>query len=47
MKCTSCGEKIKGKPVWVDDDPYCSEECAGTISEEDEEFEKEEEDEDK
>jgi NAD-dependent SIR2 family protein deacetylase len=37
MKCSSCGENIKGEPVWKDDEPYCSEECAeaGSFDEED------------
>ena len=43
MKCASCGEKIKGKPVWVGDDPYCCDECADVGSVEDEESEEEEE----
>ena len=45
MKCASCGEKIKGDPVWKDDEPYCSEECAdmGPFEEEEEDEEEEEE----
>jgi hypothetical protein len=46
MKCASCGDKIKGDPVWMDDEAYCSEECAdmGPVEEEEpEEEEKEEE----
>lgn len=49
MRCTGCGQTIKGKPYWVDDDPYCSPECAEEYSseedldeEEEEEWEKEE-----
>ena len=47
MKCASCGKKIKGKPVWRDDQPYCSDECAdrGPIEEEEKEEEWEEEEE--
>jgi hypothetical protein len=46
MQCASCGEKIKGKPVWKDDKPYCSDECAdmGPIEGEEEDLEEEEED---
>jgi hypothetical protein len=46
MNCASCGDKIKGEPIWLDDEPYCSQECAdlGPV-EEDEEYEEEEEDE--
>jgi endogenous inhibitor of DNA gyrase (YacG/DUF329 family) len=42
MKCASCGEIIKGDPVWRDEKPYCSEECAdiGPFDEEEEEEEK-------
>lgn len=46
MRCASCGEKIVGDPVWVDDNPYCCEECAdiGCLEDEvdEEEWEKEE-----
>lgn len=42
MKCASCGTRIKGDPVWVDDEPYCSEECAGMEPSDDEEIEYEE-----
>jgi hypothetical protein len=42
MKCACCGEKIKGEPVWVGDDPYCCEECADMGAVEDEELEMEE-----
>ena len=28
MKCASCGERIEGTPVWMDDEAYCSAECA-------------------
>ncbi|MGB8657303.1 MAG: hypothetical protein WCE90_05905 [Candidatus Zixiibacteriota bacterium] len=46
MHCASCGDKIKGEPIWKDDEPYCSEECAnmGPLDE-DEELEEEEEEE--
>jgi len=46
MNCASCGDKIKGEPIWLEDEPYCSQECAdlGPV-EEDEEYEEEEEDE--
>ncbi len=46
MNCASCGDKIKGEPIWVEDEPYCSEECAdmGPLDE-DEEFDEEEEEE--
>jgi ribosome-binding protein aMBF1 (putative translation factor) len=49
MKCACCGDKIKGDPIWVNDDPYCCEECAdaGPIEEEEIEVEDEEEEEDK
>jgi len=42
LKCASCGEEIKGDPVWKDEKPYCSEECAdiGPFDEEEEEEEK-------
>ncbi len=45
MKCASCQEKIKGDPVWRDDEPYCSDECAdmGPIEEEERDWEEEEE----
>jgi hypothetical protein len=48
MKCASCGEKIKGKPEWRDDKPYCSDECAdmGPTEEEEKEWKEEEEEED-
>ncbi len=38
MKCASCGDTIKGDPLWVDDLPYCCEECAdmGPFEEEEE-----------
>jgi hypothetical protein len=46
VKCASCGEVILGTPVWVDDHPYCCEECAdvGPLEEEieQEEWEREE-----
>ena len=47
MKCASCGDKIKGDPVWMDDEAYCSEECAdmGPVEEEEPEEEEEEEEE--
>jgi hypothetical protein len=51
MKCASCGDVIKGDPLWVDDLPYCCEECADMgpfeedQEEEDEEAEGEEEEE--
>jgi hypothetical protein len=43
MKCASCGEKIKGEPVWRDNEPYCCEECAdiGPFDYEEEEEERE------
>jgi hypothetical protein len=47
MQCVSCGKKIKGEPVWVDSEPYCSQECADMGPDENEEIEGEEEDEDK
>jgi hypothetical protein len=51
MRCASCGEKIKGDPIWKEDVAYCSEECAemGLLEndyedeEEDEEYDEEEE----
>jgi hypothetical protein len=45
MMCASCGDKIKGDPVWMDDEVYCSEECAdmGPVEEEEPEEEEEEE----
>jgi hypothetical protein len=46
MKCASCGNLIKGDPLWVDDLPYCCEECADMGPfEEDEPGEEEEEEE--
>jgi hypothetical protein len=44
MKCASCGDVIKGEPMWVDDLPYCCEECAdmGPFEEEEEGREREE-----
>lgn len=46
MRCASCGEQILGDPVWVDNMPYCCEQCAdvGPLDEdaEEEEWEKEE-----
>ncbi len=46
MKCASCGDKIKGEPIWIDDDPFCSEECADIgPMDDDDEFEEEEEEE--
>jgi endogenous inhibitor of DNA gyrase (YacG/DUF329 family) len=37
MICVGCGEKIKGEPYWLDNQPFCSKECA-EIDSEDEEF---------
>jgi endogenous inhibitor of DNA gyrase (YacG/DUF329 family) len=37
MICVGCGEKIKGEPYWLDNQPFCSRECA-EIDSEDEEF---------
>jgi len=45
MKCASCGEEIEGKPIWKDDKPYCSEECADMESMEEEEEKEDEEEE--
>jgi predicted nucleic acid-binding Zn ribbon protein len=47
MNCASCGDKIKGEPIWKDDEAYCSEECAdmGPLDEDLEEEEEEEEEE--
>jgi hypothetical protein len=28
MICVGCGDKIIGNPCWMDDEPYCSWECA-------------------
>jgi len=47
MNCASCGEKIKGDPVWRDEKPYCSEECADIGPFDEEEGEEEEEYEEK
>jgi hypothetical protein len=43
MRCAWCGEKIEEDPVWKDDKPYCSQECADMGSTEEEEEEEEEE----
>ena len=50
MRCVYCGEKIEDEPVWREDEPYCSKECADLATteeewEEEEEEEEEEEDE--
>jgi endogenous inhibitor of DNA gyrase (YacG/DUF329 family) len=50
MRCAYCGEKIEDEPVWREDEPYCSKECADLATteeewEEEEEEEEEEEDE--
>jgi len=48
MRCAYCGEKIEDEPVWRENEPYCSEECADlatTEEEEEEEWEEEEEEE--
>jgi len=43
MRCAYCREKIDDEPVWRNNQPYCSEECAKlALSEEEEEFEEEE-----
>lgn len=39
MRCTSCGEVIAEEPIWVDGEPYCSQECADEMVFEDEEYE--------
>ncbi len=42
MKCACCGEIIEGDPIWADDMPYCSEECAEigpTVNYNEEEYE--------
>jgi len=43
MRCAGCGQTIKGEPLWVDNQVYCSEECAEefTYDEEEEEWEEE------
>jgi hypothetical protein len=28
MICVGCGDKIIGNPCWMDEEPYCSWECA-------------------
>ncbi|PJA30254.1 MAG: DNA gyrase inhibitor YacG [candidate division Zixibacteria bacterium CG_4_9_14_3_um_filter_46_8] len=28
MICVGCGDKIVGKPYWIEDQPFCSQECA-------------------
>jgi hypothetical protein len=43
MKCSCCGDKIKGEPVWVGDDAYCCDACADVGYVEEEELEEEEE----
>lgn len=45
MECASCGEKVKGDPVWKVNHPYCSDECAkmGPFEEEEGDWEEEEE----
>jgi hypothetical protein len=43
MKCTCCGEKIKGEPVWIDNDPYCCDECADMEPAMDDDIEEEDE----
>ncbi len=45
MQCASCGRKIKGEPVWVDGEPYCSQDCADMGPAEKEGIESEEEEE--
>jgi hypothetical protein len=47
MKCASCGDAIKSDPLWVDDLPYCCEECAdmGPFEEDEQEEERVEEEE--
>ena len=39
MRCAYCGEKIEDEPVWREDEPYCSEECADLATAEEEEEE--------
>lgn len=43
MRCTNCGEVIEGEPVWVEDEPYCCQECADEMILEDEECEEDDE----
>jgi hypothetical protein len=38
MRCRNCREVID-EPVWVDGEPYCSQECADSMIVEDEEYE--------
>ena len=40
MRCRNCREVID-EPVWVDGEPYCSQECADSVIFEDEEYEME------
>lgn len=47
MQCASCGRKIKGEPVWVDGEAYCSQDCADMDSAENEGTESEQEEEEK
>ncbi len=44
MICVGCGDKIIGEPYWVENQPFCCEECAAVDSEEefDEELDNEE-----
>jgi hypothetical protein len=37
VRCTNCREVIEGEPVWVEDEPYCCQECADEMSFDDEE----------
>jgi hypothetical protein len=39
MRCVNCGEVITGEPVWVEDEPYCCQECADEMFFEEEESE--------
>ncbi len=43
MRCAGCGQTIEGKPFWVDNEAYCSEEYAEefALDEEEEEWEEE------
>jgi len=43
MRCAGCGQTIEGEPFWVDNEAYCSEQCAEefALDEEGEEWEEE------
>ena len=44
MRCVNCREVITGEPVWVEDEPYCCQECADEMFLEEESEESFEED---